>query len=105
MARSVVAGYCTPPVSLPQSPILHWCCGAAARASEGGALSARCPYGTFPFMERFVILLPETRRRELDALAAECGLSAADVARLGIGWVLRNPDALRGAVRRPSAQS
>ena len=38
-------------------------------------------------------------------LAAECGLSAADVARLGIGWVLRNPDALRGAARREADQS
>jgi hypothetical protein len=70
-----------------------------------GALSRRCRRGTFPFMERFVIRLPEKRRRELDALAAECGLSAADVARLGIGWVLRNPDALPGVVRREANQS
>jgi hypothetical protein len=55
--------------------------------------------------QRFEIRLSETRRRELDALAAECGLSAADVARLGIGWVLRNPDALRGAARRELDQS
>jgi hypothetical protein len=48
--------------------------------------------------QRFEIRLSETRRRELDALAAERGLSAAAIARLGIGWVLRNPDALRGAV-------
>jgi hypothetical protein len=72
-----------------------------------GALSRRNPYGTLPDMldQRFEIRLSETRRRELDALAAECGLSAADVARLGIGWVLRNPDALRGAARREATQS
>jgi hypothetical protein len=55
--------------------------------------------------QRFEIRLSETRRRQLDELAAECGLSAADVARLGIGWVLRNPDALRGAARREADQS
>jgi hypothetical protein len=54
-------------------------------------------------MERFVIRLPETRRRELAALAIECGLSAADVARVGITWVLRNPDALRGAAPHDKA--
>jgi hypothetical protein len=48
---------------------------------------------------RFEIRLSETRRRELDALARETGLSSADVARIGIGILLRNPDALRGAVR------
>jgi hypothetical protein len=55
--------------------------------------------------QRFEIRLSETRRRELDALAEEVGLSAADVARLGIGWVLRNPDALRGAAHRKANQS
>jgi len=33
-ARLVVGGDCTPPASLPQSPILHWCCGAAAWREE-----------------------------------------------------------------------
>jgi hypothetical protein len=73
----------------------------------GGALLNRNSSGTLPDMldQRFEIRLSETRRRELDALAAECGLSAADIARLGIGWVLRNPDALRGVVRRPAPEA
>jgi hypothetical protein len=50
--------------------------------------------------QRFEIRLSETRRRELAALARETGLSSADVARLGILWVCRNPDALRGATAR-----
>jgi hypothetical protein len=54
--------------------------------------------------QRFEIRLSETRRRQLDELAAECGLSAAAIARLGIGWVLRNPDALRGAVTAHSIE-
>ena len=75
--------------------------------SVGGALLVWGPYGTLPDMldQRFEIRLSETRRRELDALATECGLSAADVARLGIGWVLRNPDALRGVVRTPAPEA
>jgi hypothetical protein len=76
-------------------------CASIGRRCVVGAVL----YGTFPFMERFALRLSETRRRELDALAAECGLSAADVARLGIGWVLRNPGALRGVVRRTAPEA
>jgi len=72
-------------------------------------VNCRCPAfsGIVPDMldQRFEIRLSEVRRRELDALAAECGLSAADVARPGIGWVLRNPDALRGVGRRPAPEA
>jgi hypothetical protein len=48
--------------------------------------------------QRFEIRLSETRRRELDALAHETGLSATALARLSIAWLLKNQAALRGAV-------
>jgi hypothetical protein len=43
---------------------------------------------------RFEFSLPEDRRRELDRLSEETGLSAADLARLGIRWVLSHRDVL-----------
>jgi hypothetical protein len=45
---------------------------------------------------RFEVLLPRERRRELAELAAESGLSSADLVRLSIGWLLQNPGALLG---------
>jgi hypothetical protein len=43
---------------------------------------------------RFEFQLPADRRRELDQLSEETGLSAADLARLGIRWVLSHRDVL-----------
>jgi hypothetical protein len=45
---------------------------------------------------RFEIRLTPERRRELEDLAREVGLSSADLARLGIGWLLRHPNVLLG---------
>jgi hypothetical protein len=45
---------------------------------------------------RFKIRLTPERRRELEDLAREAGLSSADLARLGIGWLLRHPGVLLG---------
>lgn len=50
---------------------------------------------------RFEFSLPADRRRELDQLSEETGLSAADLARLGIRWVLSHRDVLL----RPSAEA
>jgi len=43
---------------------------------------------------RLEIRLPEHRRRELLKLAAEVGLSRADLVRLGIVWLIEHPEAL-----------
>jgi hypothetical protein len=43
---------------------------------------------------RLEIRMPAARRRELDELADEAGLSAADLARLGIRWLLEHRDVL-----------
>jgi hypothetical protein len=43
---------------------------------------------------RFELLLPAARRRELDALAAEAGLSSAAVARLAIARLVAQPGVL-----------
>jgi hypothetical protein len=43
---------------------------------------------------RFEFLLPAGQRGELDELAAATGLSVADLARLGIGWVIKRRDVL-----------
>jgi hypothetical protein len=45
---------------------------------------------------RFEVLLPRRRRAELAELAAEAGLSSADLVRLSIGWLLQNPGVLLG---------
>jgi hypothetical protein len=45
---------------------------------------------------RFEIKMPPEQRRELDALAQELGMSAADVARVGVHWVLRHRKILLG---------
>jgi hypothetical protein len=56
---------------------------------------------TFADMDaRFEIRLSRKRREELGDLARECGLSAADVARLGISWMIEHRDLL---LRRPAA--
>jgi hypothetical protein len=49
---------------------------------------------------RLEVLLPQQWRVELADLASELGLSTADVARLGIGRLLRNPGALLGGERQ-----
>jgi hypothetical protein len=43
---------------------------------------------------RFEIALPSERREALEELAAEVGVSAPDLARVGIGWVLARRDLL-----------
>jgi hypothetical protein len=43
---------------------------------------------------RFELLLPAARRRELDALAAEAGLSSSDVVRLAIARLVARPGVL-----------
>ena len=43
---------------------------------------------------RIEIRLPEQRRRELVELAAEKGVSRADLVRLGIVWLIEHPEAL-----------
>jgi len=43
---------------------------------------------------RFEIRMPAARRRELDELANETGLSSADLARIGIRWLLERRDVL-----------
>jgi hypothetical protein len=48
---------------------------------------------------RLEVLLPQQWRAELAGLASELGLSTADVARLGIGRLLRNPGVLLGSER------
>ena len=47
---------------------------------------------------RFEIRLSADRRRELAELAAESGLSSADLVRLSIGWLLEHP----GVLLRPA---
>jgi hypothetical protein len=48
---------------------------------------------------RFEVLLPKPQRRELDKLAREVGLNSSDLARLGIGRLLRDPAAPFNAAR------
>jgi hypothetical protein len=43
---------------------------------------------------RFEIRLPAANRRELLELAAETGLTSADLVRIGLRWVLTHRDAL-----------
>jgi hypothetical protein len=52
---------------------------------------------------RFEIRLTPERRRELEDLAREVGLSSADLARLGIGWLLRHPSVLIDGGQRADA--
>lgn len=55
---------------------------------------------------RFEIKMRPAQRRELEALAGELDMSAADLARLGITWVLRHRNTLLGgevAARKPAA--
>jgi hypothetical protein len=49
---------------------------------------------------RLDLRLPAAQRRELAELAAEAGLSSADLVRLSIRWMLAHPGALLG---RPPA--
>jgi metal-responsive CopG/Arc/MetJ family transcriptional regulator len=52
---------------------------------------------------RFEISLPTERRRELDALAAETGVSASDLARLAIVRLLASREDLLGETRARAA--
>jgi hypothetical protein len=45
-------------------------------------------------MERFELRLPTAQREQLDELAAKLSLSSADVARIGVHWVLKHRDVL-----------
>src|SRR5262249_55267038 len=40
-------------------------------------------------MERFELRLPTSQREQLDELGRETGLSSADLARIGIAWMLK----------------
>lgn len=54
---------------------------------------------------RFEVRLPSGRRDALEELAKEAGVSAPDLARLGIGWVLAKRDLLiRGEVKASAAE-
>jgi hypothetical protein len=67
----------------------------------------RCDAGSVPYIgrmehgTRFELRLPAGRRRELAALADETGLSAADLVRLGIRWLLDHP----GVLLKPEGQN
>jgi hypothetical protein len=52
---------------------------------------------------RFEIRLTSERRRELEDLAREVGLSSADLARLGINWLLAHPRILIDGGQRADA--
>ena len=52
--------------------------------------------------ERFEITIDEQRKRDLDALAAEVGISSRDLARLAIVRLLADPAPLTG---RPTAEA
>jgi hypothetical protein len=45
---------------------------------------------------RFDLKMPPETRRELAALAAEAGLSSADIVRLSVKWMLQHPGLLLG---------
>jgi hypothetical protein len=52
---------------------------------------------------RFEFRLPLDRRLELDQLAEETGLSAADIVRLGLCWALANRNLLKPTTEAPHA--
>jgi hypothetical protein len=56
--------------------------------------AARRNFAAMTQNTRFELRLPADQRRELGELAREVGLSSADLARLGIGWLLRHPGVL-----------
>lgn len=43
---------------------------------------------------RLEIRMPAAKRRELDELAADTGLTSADLARIGIRWLLAHRETL-----------
>ncbi len=64
---------------------------------SGGALRPGGRWRKFPAMaqaSRIDLRVPPAWRKELDELAAEVGLSASDLARLGIRFLLNNPSLL-----------
>jgi hypothetical protein len=87
----------------------------AIGALLAGKAPVRCRNGKAPYVcgmeqtsTRFEVRLPSARRQELEALARDTGLSAADLARLGIAWLLRHREVLttgRDAARLPTGQS
>jgi len=63
-------------------------------------------------MTRFEIKMRPAQRRDLDALAEELDLTASDLARVGIAWIIKNRDVLLGGpdmaahkVRKPAVPS
>jgi predicted DNA-binding protein len=68
--------------------------------------SVRCTAVAVPYVcrmsdtARFELRLPAERRRELDALARETGLSAADIVRLSIKQMLERRDVLASGRER-----
>ena len=54
---------------------------------------------------RFDLRLPLSQRRELAVRAAEIGLSSADLARLGIRYILQHPEVILRPVATADAQA
>jgi hypothetical protein len=52
---------------------------------------------------RLEILLPTVQRAQLDELGRETGLSTAALARIGLGWLLKNKDVLTDGPERERA--
>jgi hypothetical protein len=65
-------------------------------------IEVRCRADDAPYVcritdtSRFEMRLSAAQRRELAALADETGLTSADLARLGIRWLLAHRDVLTG---------
>jgi hypothetical protein len=65
-----------------------------------GPALVRCDQFCVPYLRRmkrdtrFEIRLPAANRRELLELAAETGLTSADLVRIGLRWVLTHREAL-----------
>jgi hypothetical protein len=66
-------------------------------------LGARCTFaGMIKHDVRLDLRLPAVQRQELAALAAESGLSSADLVRLSVRWLLQHPGVLLGGDRPDS---
>ena len=68
----------------------HWCVESPDAAPHVGGMKHSA---------RFDLKMPPETRRELAALAAEAGLSSADIVRLSVKWMLQHPGVLLGGDR------
>jgi hypothetical protein len=86
-----------------KTPFFYWG-NYRAHVWAGHRPQVRCGAGGAPYdsrmtdTSRFEVRLSADRRRELAELAAESGLSSADLVRLSIGWLIENP----GVLLRPA---